>query len=315
MMERCPTAGCETRSTYGAFVGRKDVIGIVVLAALWGASYMFVHVALRDFPPGTLVWGRVTFGLLVVGTLARATGALDGVRAAWRPLAVTGLVQIAIPVALIAIGQQWIASSLAGVLNGSVPIFVALLAPVFDHGERATRRRAVGIGLGFAGVVAVYGLDIGTTWHAVLGALCLTLSSVFYAVGPLYSRSRLRGVKPLGIVTGLLASASALTLVPALLDLPTHAPSLAGVGALVALGAGGTGLAFALYYSVMFRVGPARASIVAYLIPLFSVSYGVTLLGEPFGKGVAIGLPLILVGSFVISRSPSRASPSVPKPT
>ena len=80
-------------------MGRKDTLGIAVLAALWGASYLFVHVALRDFPPGTLVWGRVTFGLVVVAVLARATGALEGLRAHWRALAITGLVQIAIPVA------------------------------------------------------------------------------------------------------------------------------------------------------------------------------------------------------------------------
>jgi drug/metabolite transporter (DMT)-like permease len=308
-MERCPTAVREVWPDYGAAVGRKPAFGIAILAALWGASYLFVHVALRDFPPGALVWGRVTSGLVVVLVLARATGALAGLMAHWRPLAVTGIVQIAIPVALIAIGQQWIASSLAGVLNGSVPIFVALLAPVFDHGERAGLRRALGIALGFAGVVAVYGIDVGTTGHAVLGAGCITLSSVFYAIGPLYSRRRLADVKPLAVVTGLLASASLVTLPTALLDLPTHTPTLRGIGALVVLGAGGTGLAFALYYAVMFRVGPGRASIVAYLIPLFSVSYGVTLLGEPLGKGVVVGLPLILVGSFVISGSPALARP------
>jgi drug/metabolite transporter (DMT)-like permease len=290
----------------------RPAIGIPILAALWGGSYLLVHIALRDLGPWMVVWGRVLCGLAVVAPLAHATGALTGLRAHARPLMITGILQITLPVAFIAIGQQWIPSSLAGVLNGSVPIFVAVLAPFVDHGERATPRRAVGIAIGFAGVVAVYGLDVGTSTKAILGAVSLTLSSVFYALGPLYGRSRLGGLKPLGIVTGLLLTASVASLVPALLEWPDHVPSLGSLGALVLLGAGATGAGFVLYYGVMLKIGPGRTSIVAYLIPGFAVFYGAVLLDEHIGPGIAIGLVLILIGSFIVSRSPARITQVAP---
>jgi drug/metabolite transporter (DMT)-like permease len=287
---------------------RRPALGIALLAGIWGGSYLFNEIALRELEPGAIVWARVTLGALVVWPLAISSGATDGLRRAWRPLVVTGLVQIAAPITLITVGQQWITSSLAGVLNGSVPIFVALFALVLDRGERATGMRVAGIGLGFAGVVAVYGLDIGTDRYAMLGALCLTLSSVGYAIGPLYAKSRIGDLEPLGIVAVLLSVASVATLPLAAAAPPDGVPGPAALGSIAMVGIVGTGLAFALYYRIMLAIGPGRTSVVAYLIPLVAVLYGAVLLGEPVGGGIAIGLVLILAGSYLTARRPRVAA-------
>ncbi len=269
---------------------------------MWGGSYLFNEIALRELSPGVIVWSRITLGALTIWPLAILAGATSAIRSHLRPLMLTGVIQIAIPITLITVGQQWIASSLAGVLNGSVPIFVALFALVLDRSERPTGMRVAGIALGFGGVVAVYGLDVGTDRYALLGALCLTASSIGYAIGPLYAKSRLSGVEPLGIVAVLLSAASLATLPLALADLPDAGPSAGTVGSVAMVGVVGTGLAFALYYHIMQTIGPARTSVVAYLIPAVAVLYGATLLDEPVGSGIAVGLVLILAGSYLTAR-------------
>jgi drug/metabolite transporter (DMT)-like permease len=281
---------------------RRPALAIALLASIWGGSYLFNEIALRELEPGAIVWARVTLGALVVWPLAIASGATAELRGSLRPLAVTGLVQIAAPITLITVGQQWITSSLAGVLNGSVPIFVALFALALDRRERATGMRVAGIALGFAGVLAVYGLDIGSDRYALLGAVCLTLSSVGYAIGPLYAKSRIGDLEPLGIVAVLLTVASVATLPLALAALPDGVPGPAALGAIAMVGIVGTGLAFALYYRIMLAIGPGRTSVVAYLIPAVAVLYGAVLLGEPVGGGIATGLVLILAGSYLTAR-------------
>ena len=273
-----------------------------MLALIWGGSYLFNEIALRELGPGVIVWGRVTLGAMTIWPLAALSGATAAIRSHLKPLVITGVVQIAAPITLITVGQQWIASSLAGVLNGSVPIFLALFAIVLDRSERPTGMRMAGIALGFAGVLAVYGLDVGTDPYALLGAICLTGSSIGYAIGPLYAKSRLAGVEPLGIVAVLLTTASVATLPLALLELPDAVPGPAALGSVAMVGVVGTGLAFALYYRIMQTIGPARTSVVAYLIPAVAVVYGATLLDEPIGGGIAIGLVLILVGSYLTAR-------------
>ena len=204
---------------------RRPAVGIALLAAIWGGSYLFNEIALRELSPGMIVWSRVTLGALTVWPLAILSGATGALRSHLKPLLVTGVVQIAIPITLITVGQQWIASSLAGVLNGSVPIFVALFALAIDRSERPTGLRIAGIAIGFLGVVAVYGLDVGTDRYALLGAICLTGSSIGYAIGPLYAKTRLAGVEPLGIVAVLLTTAAVVTLPLALADPPDAVPS------------------------------------------------------------------------------------------
>ena len=222
------------------------------------------------------------------------------------------MVQLAIPLVLIAIGEQWITSSLAGLLQSSVPIFVALLAIRVDQAERASGRRWAGIAIGIVGVALIVGVEIGTSGYALLGAAALLLSSLGYAAGPLYAKPRLASLPPLGI-GAVLPVVAALALLPAAaLDPPDHAPAPETWAAMLVLGVLGTGLGFVMYYALMQDVGPGRASFVAYLIPPFALGYGVLLAGEEIGPGAIAGLVLILGGSWLATnqRSTVAAGPA-----
>ncbi len=270
-----------------------------MLAALWGSSYLFIKVALHDFTPVFTTWLRLVCGLAVVLPVAARAGVLPRLRGHARGLLIVATVQIAIPVTLVAIGELWIASSLAGLLNATIPLFVVLLAPALGQSEPLHGRRIAGLAIGFAGVACIVGIDVGGNAHLLLGAACLTISSLGYGLGNLTGKRYLSDVPPLAIVVGLLAIASALTLPVALAGLPAHAPSAGPVAAVAALGIGGTGIAYLLYYAVLQRIGPARASLVAYLIPAFAIVYGVLLLHEPLTAGLAAGLPLVLAGCWL----------------
>jgi drug/metabolite transporter (DMT)-like permease len=272
------------------------------VAALWGSSYLFIKVALHDFSPVFTTWLRLVCGLAVVAPVAARAGVLPRLRGHAHGLLLVAAVQIVIPVTLVAIGELWIASSLAGLLNSTIPLFVVLLAPALGQAEPLHGRRLAGLALGFAGVACIVGIDLGGNAHLLLGATCLTLSSLGYALGNLTGKRYLSDLPPLAIVTGLLAIASLLTLPAALAGLPGHVPGAGPVAAVLALGVGGTGIAYLLYYSVLQRIGPARTSLVAYLIPAFAIVYGVVLLGEPLTAGLAVGLPLVLAGCWLAGR-------------
>jgi drug/metabolite transporter (DMT)-like permease len=295
-------------------VHRRAWLLLAALAALWGASYLFIKVALDDVSPVALVFARTALGALVLAPVALRRGAFTAVRAHLGTLVFIAAVQIAGPFVLIAAGEQSIASSLAGILVASAPIWTAILAAAFVPEERLPRSGLAGIGLGIVGVALLLGVDLGGG-DALLGGALMVLASLGYAIGALTAKRRLADVPAVGLVASIMAL-SALFMVPALpFAVPDHAPGLDTVGALLALGAGGTGVAFLIFYVLNADIGPGRASIVAYIAPGFSVVYGVTLLGEAFTAATAAGLALILLGSWLaaggrVRRRLTRSAPS-----
>jgi drug/metabolite transporter (DMT)-like permease len=290
---------------------------MALLAALWGASYLFIKIALDDLSPVALVFVRTALGALVLAPVALRRGAFAAARRHLGTLALVAAIQIAGPFVLIAAGEQSIPSSLAGILVASAPIWTAILAGAFVPEERLRGWSLAGIAVGIAGVAALLGVDLGGG-DALLGGAAVLLAGLGYAAGALIAKRRLVEVPPVGLVATIMGL-SALFLVPALpFAAPDHAPGLGTVAALLALGCGGTGAAFLVFYVLNADIGPGRASIVAYIAPGFSVVYGVTLLGEPFTAGTAAGLVLILVGSWLaaggrLSRiAPSRSSAPAP---
>jgi drug/metabolite transporter (DMT)-like permease len=285
-------------------------------AAVWGASYMFIKVALDDFSEGAIVCIRTGLGATVLLTLAQRTrpGALAALRSRWRWLVVLSLVQVVAPFLLITFGENHVDSQLAGILVSSAPIFTALLALGFDHSERSHGWAAVGIVVGMLGVILLFGLDLSGSSDELFGGLMVLLASFGYALGAMLVKHRLPGVPPVGVAGGNMAFSALFTLPLCLATLPDHAPSFKAVGALVLLGSAGTGIAFLWFYTLIAEVGPQRASIIAYIAPGFSVIYGVALLGEAFSVVAVGGLALILAGSWlaVQGRLPAWATKSGP---
>jgi drug/metabolite transporter (DMT)-like permease len=289
-----------------------------VLAALWGASYMFIKVAIDDVSPIIVVWVRLVLAAIVLVPIAHSRGALSALRPHVPTVFLLSVVQVAAPFLLITFGEKHIASSLAGILVASAPIFTALLAFRVDREELATGWRLVGILVGIVGVALLFGVDLTGDSAALLGGLMVLLASFGYAIGPLQMKRKLQGVPPVGIAATTMTLAAVL-LTPAVpFALPSHAPGLDTVGSLLVLGAGGTGVAFLIFYTLIAEIGPGRATVVAYIAPGFSVIYGIVLLDEGFTAGTAGGLLLILAGSWLaaggrLSRTgPSRST--VPAP-
>jgi drug/metabolite transporter (DMT)-like permease len=270
------------------------------LAALWGASYLFIKVALEDdLAPAFIVFARTALAALVLLPAAAHLGALAGVRERLGPLFVLGLIQVTGPFMLITVGEQEISSSLTGILVAGAPIFTFLLAFALEGEERATPLSLAGVALGIAGVAVLLGVDAPGGTAALVGGLLVVLATTGYAVGAWFLKRRVPGVHPVGAVATTCAASALITLPVALFFVPEHAPSLAASGSLLVLGVGGTGIAFVLFYTLVGIVGPRSTSLVAYVAPGFSVVYGVTLLDERFTVATAAGLVLIVGGSWL----------------
>jgi drug/metabolite transporter (DMT)-like permease len=291
-------------------LGRRSWILLGLLASLWGASYLFIELGLEDFSPYWVVFGRTALAAAILLPFALARGALAGLSGRLGAVAVLAAVQIAVPFVLISTGQQEIASSLAGILVASAPIFTALLAIWIDDEERSRGLSLVGVVAGMLGVALLLGVDIEGGTAALLGGLAVVLASMGYAIGGFYLKRRFADVQPLGVVTAAMA-ASALMLAPAaLLSLPDSFPDAGSIAAVSALGVAGTGISFVIFYTLIATEGPAKASLVAYIAPVFAVVYGVTLLDERFTLGTLAGLVLILAGSWLAAegRVPGRVA-------
>jgi drug/metabolite transporter (DMT)-like permease len=272
-------------------------------AALWGASYMFIKVALDDgLSEGFIICARTILGALVLVPLAMRAGAVRPiVERRWWALALAA-VQVVVPFGLITFGENHVPSSLAGILVATSPLFVALLAVRVDPAERSHGWGLVGVVLGMVGVVLLFGVDLSGDVETLAGGLMIVGAGACYAVAVLIAKRAFTGVPPVGVAASNLVISAVIWLPVALVSLPHEAPGAAAVLSMLALGAGGTGLAFLFFYTSIAEVGPARASVVAYVAPAFAVVYGVVLLDEPLTLGTIGGLLLILAGSWLAAQ-------------
>jgi drug/metabolite transporter (DMT)-like permease len=281
---------------------------LLLLASIWGASYMFIKIGLRDLSPPMIAWARIALGAAVLVPVAASQGALGASRTRAGTVALVGAVQVACPFLFIGLGEQEISSALTGILIASAPIFTAVLAIWVDHEERSEGARLLGIVLGIAGVAALFGLDLSGSGSAVLGGLAIVLAGLGYAVGGFLVKHRLADLPPIGVAAWVMVASTIWLLPAAVLTAPASMPPLGPLAAVVTLGVVGTGIAFAIFYTLIGSVGPARALIVAYLAPGFAVMYGAALLGERITIATVAGLALILAGSWLAVGGSPRAT-------
>jgi drug/metabolite transporter (DMT)-like permease len=294
---------------------------LVLLAALWGASFMFIKVANRDFEPTTMMLLRV--GIAAVMLFA-VFGAQRGFRRAARDIrglgrhgVVLGLVSAALPFTLIAWGEKHIDSGVAAIANASMPIFVAMIALRYQRSESVSGLRLVGILVGIVGVGVLVGVHPEGGWWGVVGTLAVVLASIAYAIGSLYGQRVVEsGTTALAIATAQLIWATAFLLPLGAAQAPHELPGWKEIGSVLALAILGTVLGQLIYYTLLQTDGSARASLVTYLLPVTALFYGVTLLGEPLTVSEIAGLVLILGGVALGSglvRAP-RAEPAPASP-
>jgi drug/metabolite transporter (DMT)-like permease len=291
-------------------VDRRNWILLLLLAALWGASYLFIKIGLDDLSPAGVVFTRTALAALVLMPFAIRSG---GMAPLWRrapALFALAAIQVAGPFLLISAGERHIASSLAGILVAAAPIFTAIFAIWIDQSERLSTYGIVGVAIGILGVALLLGVDVSGS--GLGGGLMVVLASVGYAIGGFALKRYFTGYQPLALVAGTMTSSAVMTLPLFLIGLPSHV-GLDTVGAMSALGLGGTGIAFVIYYTLNREIGPTRTSLVAYVAPVFALVYGVTLLHESFGAATAVGIVLIIGGSWLAAKAPARAPVEAPQ--
>ncbi len=270
---------------------------LLALAMLWGASFMFIKVAVRDLEPATMVCLRLGLGVLTLLPVALVSlgwrELVRGLRADAGPLVITGLVNSAIPIVSLSWAETRIDSGLTAVIQASAPLFTALLALRFSRSEVVGGMRLIGLLVGFGGVALLVGAQPSGN---VLAALAVIFSALCYAVAALYSGRTLAHVPPLVTAVGALTAAT-LALVPfAVAAPPDHFPGWKVSGSVLALGIGGTGVAYVLYYGLIAGAGASRAILITYLVPAIALGYGLLLLGEPLSLAAVAGLGLVLAG-------------------
>jgi drug/metabolite transporter (DMT)-like permease len=283
----------------------------LTLAAIWGASYMFIKIGLRDLSPALVAWIRVALAAAVLLALAAQAGVLRGFRSRVGTIVLVAAIQAAGPFLLIALGEEEISSGLAGILVAAAPLFTALLAVWVDHEERSQGLRLGGVLLGLIGVGVLLGVDLNGSAAALLGGLAVLLAALGYAIGGFMVKHRFAGAPPTGLAAWVMVASTVLLLPAGGLTLPSDAPGVGPLLAVLALGVLGTGVAFALFYDLIRRVGPAKSLVVAYLAPGFAVLYGTLLLDEEISVATIAGLILIVAGSWLAAegRLPGRGRP------
>jgi drug/metabolite transporter (DMT)-like permease len=273
---------------------------LFLLAAIWGASYLFIKVGVRDFEPSVLVTMRLLIAaVLLIGFLASregARGAVVQIAGAWREGLIYGVVYAALPFTLITWGETHIDSSIAAFAGSSVPIFVTLLAIRFRPSERSTGAKLAGILVGLAGVGVIAGVHPeGGVW-AVVGTLAVVGASDSYAAGRLYGQHHVGRVSGPVIAAAGLVYGGLLVLPAALVQLPDHAPGWKPIGSVLALAVGATAVGQLLVFRMLRLFGAARLSLVTYLMPPAALFYGAVILDEPVRASALAGLALILGG-------------------
>ena len=279
----------------------RDATDLILLAALWGASFLFMRIAAPQFGPLPLMGLRCAIGAAVLVPLLAWQGGMGVLRSRPVALGVVGLLNSALPFALFGFATLTLTAGFAALLNATTPLWAALVAYVW-LGHSTTRRQLLGLAIGFAGVVMLVagrGAFVpGGDLLAVLAALAATVS---YGLSTAYAQRYLSDTPPMALAAGSQIGATAVLAVPAALTWPVRLPDAGAWLALLVLGAASTGLAYILFFRLLTRAGAPVATSVTFLVPIFAVVWGGLFLGERPTLAMLVGGAVILTGTALVT--------------
>lgn len=276
-----------------------DVVQFIVLAVLWGGSYLFIRVAVPEFGPAFLGLVRLALGAVLLGAYALVTDRRLALRRHAGPLILLGALNAAVPYTLIALAELHVTASLAALLTGTAPLFAAAFSALW-LGERLTPPRIAGLLGGLLGVAVMVGWSpLEATTATVLSVLAMLAASASYAAAGIYARLRLRDVPVHTLALGQQLGALLWLAVPGLAWMPRHVPSTEALLSVLALGMLSTAVAYVLFFRLLASLGPTKTATVTYLIPVTGLMWGVALLDEPVTRGMLAGLGIVL-GSVML---------------
>lgn len=292
-MTKTPTLSLDLSST----------IMLLLLAAVWGGSFFFGEIALREVPPLTITLHRVIWAVPFLALVVIFRGiAVPRSRRIWGAYLVMGALNNAIPFSLIFWGQTQIESGLASILNGTTAMFAAVVAGLLLPDEPLTAKKIIGAALGIAGVAFIMGPSALTEFNpSNLAQLAILGATLSYAFAGVWGKTALAGQPPLMNALGMLIGSTVLMIpIVFVFDGPPNLYLSAGVwGALVGMAVLSTALAYFLYFAILVRAGAANLLLVTLLIPPFAIGLGVIFLGEKMGLEAWIGFAIIGLGFAV----------------
>jgi drug/metabolite transporter (DMT)-like permease len=281
----------------------KEWVLIFILSIIWGGSFFFVGVAVKELPPLTIVLGRVALASVILLVIVYFKGKRMPLSLSiWGSFLVMGALNNLIPFCLIVWGQTHIESGLASILNATTPIFSVVLAHFFTREEKLTLNRISGIVLGWIGVSVLIGIEsLRGFGLEVFGQIAVLCAAVSYAFAAIYGR-RFKNMNPIVVATGMLCG-STIMMIPLTLyfDQPWNlAPGAMTIMSILGLAAISTSLAYIIYFHVLATAGPTNLLLVTFLIPISAIALGVMVLGEQLGWEVFVGMGIIFLGLITI---------------
>lgn len=279
---------------------------LLALSLVWGGSFFFVEIALRDLPPFTIVAGRVTCGAFAILVMLRLMGKrLPAGRGVWRDFLVMGFMNNFMPFSLLVWGQTQIGSGLASILNATTPIFAVVVAHLFTADEKMSGNRLIGVVVGFAGVVLMIGPEAlqglgGNVW----GQLACIGAAISYSLAGLYGRRfKKAGIDPMVAAAGQIMG-SGMLIIPTMLivDQPwtLPMPHMATFGSILFIGIFSTALAYTVYFRLLASAGATNVMLVTFLVPVSAILLGTAILGEKLAGDAVLGLACLGVGLAAI---------------
>ena len=275
----------------------RDTLDLFVLSALWGASFLFMRIAVPEFGPIVLAELRVVIASLFLFPILMLRADVGELTTHWKKLAIVGTVNSAVPFILLPFATLYLTGGFAAILNATSPLWAAVIAWIWLS-ARLDISRITGLVIGFAGVVVLVwdkaGFDLSGASLAIIAAI---LASFFYGIGANYTKKYLQEISPLAIATGS-QLAAAIVLLPGAIALWPEGPiSLQAWAAIITMGILSTGLAYIIYFRLIANVGPASAITVTFLVPGFAVFWGAVVLDEKLTTPMVIGCAIILIGT------------------
>jgi drug/metabolite transporter (DMT)-like permease len=277
-------------------------MAFAALSLIWGVPYFFIKLAVLEVSPFVVAWSRITLGALILLPIAWRRGALRAAAGHWGAIASFALLEFVFPFSAISFGEQWISSSVTGILMAAVPLTIALISRFFGLHERLGLWRLMGLLLGFVGVATLLGFGSISGAQGWIGVGCMLVATIGYAIGPLIIQRHLSRIDSAGPAAGSLGIASVVLLTPALLSFPTHAPSSTAIASIAILGVVCTAMAMLLMFYLVSNAGASRASVITYVNPVVATALGVGQLHERLGVGGIVAFALILLGSWLATR-------------
>ena len=276
-------------------MSKRGWLLFLALGLLWGMPYLLIRIAVKDIDPLVMAGTRTLMGALLLLPVAWHRSALAPAFRQWKWLLAFTLIEISVPWLLLGHAETRLNSSTAGLLIAIVPLFAALIVTKLGH-EKLEARRLFGLGLGFAGVALLVGLDIHVTDFPAVGATIVV--ALCYAIGPIIIDRKLKNVPAIGVIAGSLIVAT-LIYAPFAPFLWPARVSADAAWSVVGLGVLCTATAFMVFFALIAEVGPARATVITYVNPAVAIVLGALVLDEPLTAGMMLGFPLVIAGSFL----------------